>query len=102
MSGRSVTAGMLPYRPERLPLTPGCRSIKEPLMGAKTRHLPIFALNTVLLPGAPLPLHVFEQRYRRMVADVLEDPAREFVVLLIKDGDEVLERPPVEPAQQPD
>ncbi|MEQ1564875.1 MAG: LON peptidase substrate-binding domain-containing protein [Myxococcota bacterium] len=33
------------------------------------RHLPIFPLpRTVLLPGAELPLHVFEPRYRELVA----------------------------------
>ena len=57
------------------------------------RTLPIFALNTVLIPGAPKPLHIFEQRYRRMVADLLAGDEREFVVLLIKEGDEVLESP---------
>jgi hypothetical protein len=57
------------------------------------RTLPLFALNTVLIPGAPLPLHIFEQRYRRMVADLLAGDEREFVVLLIKEGDEVLELP---------
>ena len=71
-------------------------------MGARTRQLPIFALNTVLLPGAPLPLHVFEQRYRQMTADLMDGDEREFVVLLIKEGDEVLERPPIEPGRQHD
>jgi Lon protease-like protein len=32
--------------------------------------LPIFPLDAVLLPGAPLPLHIFEPRYRALVADV--------------------------------
>jgi uncharacterized protein len=71
-------------------------------MGAVTRRLPIFALNTVLLPGAPLPLHVFERRYRQMTADLMEGDEREFVVLLIKEGDEVLERPGTEPERQHD
>ena len=57
------------------------------------RTLPLFALSTVLLPGAPLPLHIFEQRYRRMVGDLLAGDEREFVILLIKEGDEVLESP---------
>jgi Lon protease-like protein len=35
-------------------------------------RLPLFPLPVVLFPGAHLPLHVFEPRYRRMVADVLE------------------------------
>jgi Lon protease-like protein len=33
--------------------------------------LPMFPLGTVLFPYAPLPLHVFEPRYRAMVADAL-------------------------------
>ncbi|MEP6851498.1 MAG: LON peptidase substrate-binding domain-containing protein [bacterium] len=32
--------------------------------------VPIFPLEYVLLPGLPLPLHIFEPRYRRLVADV--------------------------------
>jgi ATP-dependent Lon protease len=34
------------------------------------RELPIFPLPLVLFPGVPLPLHIFEERYRRMLADV--------------------------------
>ena len=34
----------------------------------------LFPLGTVLFPGAPLPLRVFEERYRRLVADLLELP----------------------------
>ncbi|MFN8641410.1 MAG: LON peptidase substrate-binding domain-containing protein [Candidatus Binatia bacterium] len=35
------------------------------------RHLPLFPLpNAVLFPGVPLPLHIFEPRYREMVRDV--------------------------------
>jgi len=38
-----------------------------------TRRIPIFALpGVVLMPGTILPLHIFETRYRRMVADALE------------------------------
>ena len=33
------------------------------------RELPIFPLPLVLFPGVPLPLHIFEERYRRMLAD---------------------------------
>jgi len=33
--------------------------------------LPLFPLDTVLLPGMSLPLHIFEQRYREMIADCL-------------------------------
>jgi len=34
--------------------------------------LPIFPLDLVLLPGAPLPLHIFEPRYKEMIAECLE------------------------------
>ena len=34
------------------------------------RELPLFPLPLVLFPGVPLPLHIFEERYRRMLADV--------------------------------
>jgi Lon protease-like protein len=33
------------------------------------RELPLFPLPLVLFPGVPLPLHIFEDRYRRMLAD---------------------------------
>jgi len=34
------------------------------------RELPLFPLPVVLFPGAPLPLHIFEPRYREMLRDV--------------------------------
>jgi uncharacterized protein len=37
-----------------------------------SQTLPLFPLGTVLFPGIPLPLRVFEQRYRQMVRDLLE------------------------------
>jgi Lon protease-like protein len=36
-------------------------------------EIPLFPLNTVLLPGAALPLRVFEPRYRTMMSDLLGD-----------------------------
>src|SRR5436189_3175819 len=35
------------------------------------RELPIFPLPIVLFPGAPQPLHIFEPRYRELLADCL-------------------------------
>ena len=35
------------------------------------RELPLFPLPLVLFPGAPLPLHIFEPRYRQMLRDAL-------------------------------
>jgi uncharacterized protein len=55
------------------------------------QRLPLFPLGTVLVPGLVLPLHVFEPRYRRLVADLLARPEQErvFGVVAIKDGFEV-------------
>src|SRR4051812_9365869 len=51
-------------------------------------ELPMFPLGTVLLPGAVLPLHVFEPRYRALV-EVCVAGDREFGVVLIERGNEV-------------
>ena len=37
-----------------------------------TRELPLFPLPVVLFPGALLPLHIFEERYKLMVKQCLE------------------------------
>src|SRR5918995_4602827 len=34
------------------------------------RELPLFPLPVVLFPGVPLPLHIFEPRYRQMLTDI--------------------------------
>jgi Lon protease-like protein len=39
-------------------------------------RLPIFPLSVVLFPGTPLPLHIFEPRYKRMLADCLASDRR--------------------------
>ena len=44
-------------------------------------RIPLFPLNVVLLPGADLPLHIFEPRYRQMVRRCLEQKC-EFGMLL--------------------
>jgi len=51
-------------------------------------EMPLFPLRTVLFPGAPLPLRVFEERYKLMVRELLESGG-EFGVLLIREGEEV-------------
>ena len=51
-------------------------------------EVPLFPLNTVLFPGMPLPLHIFEPRYREMIA-YCSDNEREFGVVLIREGSEV-------------
>ena len=51
-------------------------------------ELPLFPLNSVLFPGATLPLHIFEERYKKMVNLCLESNSP-FGVLLIRSGSEV-------------
>ena len=53
-----------------------------------SRTLGMFPLSTVLFPGAGLPLHVFEARYRALMSDCLEGGG-EFGVVLISRGSEV-------------
>jgi uncharacterized protein len=52
--------------------------------------MPLFPLTTVLFPGMRLPLHIFEPRYQRLVADLLEqpEPRRRFGVIAIRKGQE--------------
>ena len=55
-------------------------------MGEK---LPLFPLGTVLFPGLLLPLHIFEERYRQLVRDLLAGPEpRRFGVIAIRRGRE--------------
>jgi Lon protease-like protein len=45
--------------------------------------LPLFPLEVVLLPQTPLPLHIFEERYKEMIAECLE-ARQEFGVVLVR------------------
>ena len=51
-------------------------------------ELPLFPLNSVLFPGATLPLHIFEERYKLMIGRCLQSGSP-FGVLLIRSGNEV-------------
>jgi uncharacterized protein len=53
------------------------------------RTLPLFPLHTVLFPGAPIQLHIFEERYREMIARCLNDNL-DFGVVMIQQGQEAL------------
>jgi uncharacterized protein len=55
---------------------------------SQVRPLPLFPLHVVLFPGLPLPLHIFEPRYRLMIGQCLEAEAP-FGVVLIRAGREV-------------
>jgi Lon protease-like protein len=49
-------------------------------------RLPLFPLNVVLLPGADLPLHIFEPRYRQMVRDCLDAKSQFGLLLALPNG----------------
>lgn len=49
-------------------------------------RLPLFPLNVVLLPGADLPLHIFEPRYRQMVRECLDTPSPFGLLLALPNG----------------
>ena len=54
-----------------------------------SQRLPLFPLGTVLYPGLLLPLHIFEQRYRQLIRDLLDGPEpRCFGVIAIRRGRE--------------
>lgn len=45
--------------------------MSEPLDKVRgVRELPLFPLPVVLFPGMPMPLHIFEPRYRKLLADI--------------------------------
>lgn len=50
-----------------------------------TQLIPLFPLSLVLLPAMPLPLHIFEERYKEMMGDIIAEEG-EFGVVLAKEG----------------
>jgi Lon protease-like protein len=58
-----------------------------------TSPLPLFPLGAVLFPGLVMPLHIFEERYRALIRDLVarsdDDGPREFGVVAIRRGWEV-------------
>jgi uncharacterized protein len=57
-------------------------------VSAVPETLPLFPLGTVLLPGAPLPLHIFEPRYRQLTIDLVTGafPGKQFGVVAVREG----------------
>ena len=49
-------------------------------------EIPLFPLNTVLFPGMPLPLHIFEERYKEMISYCVKEK-EPFGVVLVKEGE---------------
>ena len=52
----------------------------------RPERIPLFPLNVVLLPGADLPLHIFEPRYRQMVKTCLEEKSEFGMLLSLPNG----------------
>lgn len=48
--------------------------------------LPLFPLEVVLFPGVPLPLHIFEPRYKEMIGECLANSAPFGVVRALEEG----------------
>lgn len=70
-----------------------------------SERLPVFPLGTVLFPGLVLPLHIFEERYRALVRELVASPhdgPHEFGVVTLRRG---VEAPPADgedgPAAEP-
>jgi Lon protease-like protein len=59
------------------------------------RHLPIFPLPLILLPSEVIPLHIFEDRYRKMLKDVGED-RNIFGISYFETEGNIDGRPPIE------
>lgn len=57
-------------------------------------HLPIFPLPLVMLPNELLPLHIFENRYRKMLNDVVED-RNLFGITLFEPQEDFIEKPAI-------
>ena len=56
-------------------------------MNAENSDIALFPLHTVLFPGGPLPLRIFETRYTDMVRNCMREQ-QPFGVVLIQDGEE--------------
>ena len=54
---------------------------------SEDEEVPLFPLNTVLFPGGPLPLRIFEARYLDMISECMRG-SRPFGVCLITQGNE--------------
>jgi Lon protease-like protein len=63
-------------------MRPSCKNIHYNAQVADL--LPLFPLEVVLFPGTPLPLHIFEPRYKEMIGECLAQK-HSFGVVLVKD-----------------
>ena len=62
---------------------PRLKLMPEPLI----RGFPLFPLGIVALPGEGVPLHIFEDRYRKMIASCMGEDPGEFGILWLSDDE---------------
>lgn len=55
-------------------------------MAETIERFPLFPLSLVLLPGEVVPLHIFEQRYKQMIDECLDDDGEFGIVWVADDG----------------
>jgi Lon protease-like protein len=55
-------------------------------MASTVERFPLFPLGLVLLPGELVPLHIFEERYKLMVGECLEQESEFGIIWLSDDG----------------
>jgi Lon protease-like protein len=55
-------------------------------MADTLERFPLFPLGIVLLPSEVVPLHIFEERYKQMIAECLESDSEFGIVWLSDDG----------------
>lgn len=55
-------------------------------MDSQSLTIPLFPLNIVLMPGIMFPLHIFEERYKKMVNESLETGEKFGIILSKKNG----------------
>jgi len=65
----------------------------DPPLGPSVQTLPLFPLSLVLFPGTTMPLHIFEPRYRRLLADCLAGDQR-FGLIYLPESTAERELPP--------
>ena len=95
--GGRATRGAVPVRRPALRVTDAFAVLRPPEASDARRRpyrervaetLPLFPLGTVLMPGASLPLHIFEPRYRQLTVDLVTGavPDKEFGVVAVREG----------------
>jgi Lon protease-like protein len=55
-------------------------------MGLQLERFPLFPLGLVLLPAEVVPLHIFEERYKQMIGECLDEESEFGIVWLADDG----------------